>query len=218
MVFKENKIRPTVLTKSIEVVDAANNSTGNIEIKVFETISKEKIGKVIRWQQSKARLGTHMTKDVSQLAYSTKKIRKQKGSGTARARNKGATHFRGGATVHGPDHRQYEYIINKKEKLLGLQHAISAKVLNKEILILKEIRLDGTVKSFKGFLKIHEINTQKILIVDKEKNSMILKSINNVYGVDFLPTMGLNVESVAKTTKLIFSENALMELKERGII
>ena len=72
---------------NLNVKDTTDKVVRNISVKVFEKISRDKIAKIIRWQQSKARLGTHNTRDVSELSYSTKKLRKQKGGGCARGSN-----------------------------------------------------------------------------------------------------------------------------------
>lgn len=206
----------------LNVRDYSDKVIKNIEVKVFEKISNDKIAKVIKWQQSKARLGTHNTRDVSELSYSTKKLRKQKGGGCARHRNKGATQFRGGAKVHGPEGRKYDYSINKKERLLGLKHALGMKVHQNHFIVMQELNsINGTVKSFKAFLQQHKIPTESLLILDvagNENNLNILKSINNVYKANFLPTVGLNVESIVRNTMIVCSENALIQLKERGIL
>ncbi len=218
MEFKSNKIRPVVASKTFEVKGKDNKTESKIDLCFFEKISFERISEVLRWQMSKQREGTHQTKDVSQLSYSTKKLRKQKGGGVARARNKGATHFRGGATVHGPDDRKYEYHLNKKARVLGLKHSLSLKVKNEDLLIFKQIHMESTVKSFKEFLKKNQIEEKKILFVDLEKQESILHAINNVHNVNFLPVIGLNVASIEKSRKIIFSENAILDLKKRGIL
>lgn len=215
-----NKKKPVVNICNLEIKDHHNKVKNNIEVNIFETIEKEKIAKVIRWQMAKARLGTHNTKDVSELAYSTKKLRKQKGGGCARFRNKGATQFRGGATVHGPDDRIYSYSINKKEKLLGLKHALGLKVHQKEILILEKIDLASTVRSLKEFCTRYDLDLKKssFLIIDNEKKENILKAINNIHNVNYLPLTGVNVQSIIKNEKLILSEDALMQLKAKGVL
>ena len=204
---------------SVDVKNQKNTVVKKIDLNVIVNWEMEKISKVITWQQSIKRLGTHNTKDVSEIAYSTKKIRKQKGGGCARARNKGAVQFRGGATIFGPDGRKYDYKINKKEKVLGLKHAMSLKIQKKELFILDKIDFSAsTVKAFLEFKKIHGIETNSVLLVDREKNEKILKSINNIHEANFLPVVGINVLSVVENQILILSEEALKTLQERGII
>jgi len=204
---------------SADVKNHKSEVVKKVSLTVLANWEMEKISKVVKWQQSIRRLGTHNTKDVSEIAYSTKKLRKQKGGGCARARNKGAVQFRGGATIFGPDGRKYDYKINKKEKVLGLKHALSLKVEKKELFILDTIDFTAsTVKALLEFKKIHGIKTNSLLLVDSEKNEKILKSINNIHEANFLPVVGINVLSVVENQILIMSENALKTLQERGVI
>lgn len=203
----------------INVRNSKNENLKEISINVFDEISMEKISKIIKWQQSKARLNNTHTKDVSEVVYSTKKLRNQKGGGCARHRNKGAVQFRGGATIFGPEGRNYEYKINKKEKVLGLKHALSLKVKNSELLVVDEINFkNSTVKEFFNFKKIYNIDTNSILIIDEEKSLTILKAINNLYEPNFLPVVGINVLSIVKNQILIITEKALKVLQERGVL
>jgi large subunit ribosomal protein L4 len=97
-----------LLSIKVDVKNRRNEIVKQISLNTLEEVQVEKIAKVVKWQQSNARVGTHNTKDVSELAYSTRKLRKQKGGGCARFRNKGAVQFRGGATIFGPDGRLYD--------------------------------------------------------------------------------------------------------------
>lgn len=203
---------------SLEVKNQENKFLKNLEVSVIKNVEIEKIATVIKWQRSKKRLGTHTTKDVSEISYSTRKIRKQKGGGCARARNKGAPHFRGGATIFGPDGRKYTYSLNKKVRLLGLKHAISLKIKKKQIIILDKIDFNNRVKSFKEFKSKLSIKTNSILMVDVEKNSKVLMAINNLSQTNFLPVIGINVLSILKNKLLICTENVIDVLKKRGVL
>jgi large subunit ribosomal protein L4 len=212
---KEKEILPVEL----KIKNNENKEIKTILVNTVKEVEISKITKVVKWQQSNLRLGTHTTKDVSEINYSTKKLRKQKGGGCARARNKGAVHFRGGATIFGPDGRKYDYKINKKEKTLGLQHALSFKIKEQKFLVIENLNFDsGTVKAFLQFKKIFDIKTNSILFIDNEKNNFILKAINNLHESNFLPVMGINVLSVIKNDILICTEGALKVLNERGVL
>ena len=203
----------------IDVKDVKNQVVNQVSVNVVEKVEIEKISKVIKWQQSKLRLGTHNTKDVSEISYSTRKLRAQKGGGCARFRNKGAVQFRGGATIFGPDGRVYEYKINKKERVLGLQHAISLKIENKELVVVKEMDFkQSTVKEFIQFKKNYGINTNSVLLIDEEKSMTILKAISNIHEANFLPIVGINVLSLINNKFVIITANALKALQERGVL
>jgi large subunit ribosomal protein L4 len=206
-------------THKMNIKNKKNENLKEEEITTFMEISLDKISKVIKWQQSKSRSGTHNTKDVSEISYSTRKLRAQKGGGCARARNKGAVQFRGGATIFGPDGRKYDYKINKKEKLLGLKHAFSLKVKNKEIIIIDKLEFNNiSVKEFLHFKKQMNLNTNSILFVDNCKNENLLKSINNIKEANFLPVVGINVLSIIENKFLICTEEAFKILKMRGVL
>ena len=219
-VKKNKRIKKEITGRlPFNVINNKNETVKKIDIKLIEKVEIEKISKVIKWQQSKIRLGTHNTKDVSELSYSTKKLRAQKGGGCARFRNKGAVQMRGGATIFGPDGRVYDYQINKKEKVLGLQHAISLKAENNELIIVNEIDFKtSTVKEFISFKKSFNIDTNSVLLIDKEKSMTILRAISNLHETNFLPVVGINVLSLIDNKFLIITEGAVEALKERGVL
>lgn len=207
-----------MLQHKLDIKDNTNKVVSQVSVNLVK-VEIEKISKVIKWQQSKARLGTHNTKDVSEISYSTKKLRAQKGGGCARFRNKGAVQFRGGATIFGPDGRIYDYKINKKEKLLGLKHAISLKIDNKELLVIKDMNFKkSTVKEFLEFKKNYGIETNSVLLIDEEKSLTILRAINNIHEANFLPVVGVNVLSLINNKFVIMTENALKTLQTRGVL
>jgi large subunit ribosomal protein L4 len=203
----------------INIKNMKNENIKEEEINIFHEIKLEKISKVIKWQKSKKRLGNHNTKDVSEISYSTRKLRAQKGGGCARFRNKGAVQFRGGATIFGPDGREYDYKINKKERLLGLKHAISLKVKNKEVIIIDKLEFKNiSVKEFLHFKKQLSLDTNSILFVDKTKNDNVLKSISNIVEANFLPIIGINVLSLIENKFLVCTEEAFRVLQKRGAL
>jgi large subunit ribosomal protein L4 len=208
-----------MLQHKIDIKDNTNKVVNQVSVNLVEKVEIEKISKVIKWQQSKIRSATHNTKDVSEIAYSTKKLRAQKGGGCARFRNKGAVQFRGGATIFGPDGRVYDYKINKKERVLGLQHAISLKIQNKELVVVKEMDFkQSTVKEFLQFKKNYGIETNSVLLIDEEKSMTILKAISNIHEANFLPIVGINVLSLIDNKFVIITANALKVLQERGVL
>lgn len=208
-----------MLQHKIDVKNNKNEVISQIAVNLVKKVEIEKISKVIKWQQSKRRLGTHNTKDVSEISYSTKKLRAQKGGGCARFRNKGAVQFRGGATIFGPDGRIYDYKINKKERLLGLKHAISLKIENKELLVVEDIEFKkSTVKEFLNFKKSYHIETNSVLLIDEEKSISILKAISNINEANFLPIVGINVLSLIENKFIIITAGALKTLQERGVL
>jgi ribosomal protein L4 len=112
-----------------------------------------------------------------------------------------------------------DYMINKKERQLGLQHALSLKIQKKEFFIIENLQFENsTVKEFFHFKKIHNIDSNSVLLIDNEKNQMVLKAIGNIHEANFLPIIGINVLSVIQNKFVICTEKALTVLQERGIL
>mgnify|MGYP003323392843 CR=1 FL=1 len=99
--------------------------------------------RVVTWQLSKRRSGTHKVKERGEIKGSTKKIMAQKGSGGARHSTRKVNLFRGGGVAFGPKPRDYSTKLPKKIRTLGLKHALSAKVKNDELIILDEAKLSS---------------------------------------------------------------------------
>jgi len=113
-----------------DVLTLDNKKAGSIDLddKVFGIeVKHDVLARVVNWQLAKRRSGNHKTKGISEIAGSTAKPWRQKGTGRARQGSKRATQWRGGQTVFGPVVRSHEYRLNKKVRKLGLRTALSSK-------------------------------------------------------------------------------------------
>jgi len=170
---------------------------------------------VVQYHQSNARGGLAKTKARWEMNWSTKKVRKQKGSGRARAGSRGMPHWKGGYVVFGPTGRDYSYTIPKTKKRKALLMCLTNKLQEKQLIIVDS--LDVEKPNTKYFLKVCEnlnIN-EHALFVDCDKNDNFYFSMRNVIKFNFLPLMGLNVLSLAKANQLVITENALKFLEEK---
>ncbi|MFN9111170.1 MAG: 50S ribosomal protein L4, partial [Bacteroidota bacterium] len=107
---------------------------------------------VIEFHNGQSRQATYGTKNRSELNYSTKKLRRQKGSGRSRVGPRGAPQYRKGAVVFGPDGRTYDISIPKKKKTKALAMCLTKKLVDNEILFLDQIKMEK-IKT-KGFIEI----------------------------------------------------------------
>lgn len=171
--------------------------------------------RVVEWQRAKARAGTHKTKGVSEIRGTTKKPWNQKGTGRARAGSLRSPQFRGGAVIFGPVVRSHEYSLPKKIRALGLKMALSSKVAENNVFVLK----DATLKSAKtkDFAQTAEkFGWKSALIIDGEAvDANLVKATANLHKINVLPTIGANVLDILKHDTLVLTESAIKKLEER---
>lgn len=171
------------------------------------------IYKLILWQRAVLRAPIAHTKQLSEVSGSTRKIYKQKGTGSARHGSNRRVQFRGGAVVFGPNNKRcFEYKLNKKEKKLALQHVLAHMYHNNLMLVIKNIALNTykTSKFFDHFCNFKISKKSKVLFIDKkiEKNfSLASRNIVNVKGVSSLNATALDILNHGN---LIFSEEGLL--------
>jgi len=156
------------------------------------------------------RQGTHSSKGKGELSGSTRKIKKQKGTGTARAGSIKNPLFRGGGRVFGPKPRDYSFKLNKKVKQLARKSALSYKASTNNIIILEDFSLD-TPKT-KEIIKMGNnlnITNKKSVFVLPEQNNNIYLSSRNVYGVEVVIASELSTYRIMKASTLILVESAV---------
>jgi large subunit ribosomal protein L4 len=156
------------------------------------------------------RQGTHKAKERGEVAGSTRKIKRQKGTGTARAGNIRNPLFRGGGRVFGPKPRYYGFKLNKKVKQLARKSALSYKASANNIIVLEDFSLEAP--KTKEFLKIGtnlNIPDKKSIFVLPEQNNNIYLSSRNVQGVEVVTAAELNTYKIMKASKLILVESAV---------
>ncbi|HLN21491.1 MAG TPA: 50S ribosomal protein L4 [Bacteroidales bacterium] len=156
------------------------------------------------------RQGTHKAKERGEVAGSTRKIKKQKGTGTARAGNIRNPLYRGGGRIFGPKPRFYGFKLNKKVKQLARKSALSYKASANSIIVLEDFSLESP--KTKEIIKIgNNLNFGKknSLFVLPEQNNNIYLSSRNVPGVEVVTAAELNTYKIMKASKLILVESAV---------
>tara|TARA_B100001778_G_scaffold230990_1_gene192241 strand:- start:2165 stop:2794 length:630 start_codon:yes stop_codon:yes gene_type:complete len=157
------------------------------------------------------RQGTNSTKQRSFIKGSTKKIKKQKGTGTARAGNIKNPIFRGGGRVFGPLPRDYKQKVNKKVKNLARKSALSLKAKENAIKVLDKFDLKKPqTKGFTKILKLFGLNDKKSLVVLGESNKNVYLSSRNLKNSKVIIASELNTYSISNASNLILDESALM--------
>ncbi len=161
------------------------------------------------------RQGTHKAKERGEITGSTRKIKKQKGTGTARAGSIKSGVFRGGGRMFGPRPRKYNIKLNKKVKALARKSALSGKVAAEQVMILEDFTFDTPKTSeFVNILNNLELTGKKTLLVTGDKDDALLLSSRNIQRAGVTRVQDLNVYDVLNAKVLILSENSIEKIKE----
>jgi len=160
------------------------------------------------------RQGTHKAKPRSEIIGSTRKIKKQKGTGTARAGSIKSPLFRGGGRTFGPLPRDYSFKLNKKVRKLAKKSVFSSKMANKSILVLDQFSFDkpSSKKCIKMLMDLG-ISSMKSLLISESKNNNLLLSSKNVKKVSVLNSDELNIYSLMNANKIVISEAAIKKIE-----
>ena len=160
------------------------------------------------------RQGTHKSKERSEIKGSTRKIKKQKGTGTARAGSIKNPLFRGGGRVFGPSPRDYSQKVNKKVKRLARKSALSIKAKDNSIIILEDFKFsEPKTTSYTNVLKALNIEGKKSLLVLGEPNKNVYLSSRNLRNSKVITNSELNTYKITNAGSLILSESAIVELE-----
>jgi large subunit ribosomal protein L4 len=159
------------------------------------------------------RQGTHKAKEKWEISLSTKKIKKQKGTGTARAGSAKSPVFRGGGRVFGPKPRNYTFKLNKKVKEVARYSAYSDKVANGALFVIEDFNLDKpNTKQYINILKNLDV-TGKSLMVTADYNNNIYLSGRNVPKASVMNVKDVNTYAIIYADVLVISENSVNKLK-----
>ncbi len=169
----------------------------------------------VKQYRANQRQGTHSSKERSDLSGSRRKIKKQKGTGTARAGDIKNPLFRGGARVFGPEPRYYGFKLNKKVKTLARKSALTYKATDKNIIILEDFKMQNPkTKDMISILKNLDIDKKKALFLTAEKDDNTCMASRNIPYVKVLSAAALNTYQVLDAQKLIITVSALKEIEE----
>jgi large subunit ribosomal protein L4 len=161
------------------------------------------------------RQGTHKSKERSELSGSTKKLKKQKGTGSARYGDVKSPVFKGGGRVFGPKPRDYNFKLNKKLKRLARRSALSYKVLDQQIIVLEDFTFDSPrTKSFKAILDSFKIDYSKTLFVMPAVDTNVVLSSRNIQRTKVTTVGSLNTYDILNASKLFISESSLKTIEE----
>jgi large subunit ribosomal protein L4 len=171
--------------------------------------------RMVRYQELKRQAGTHKSKTRWEIKATSKKMYRQKGTGSARHGNKAAPQFRGGGKAFGPVVRSHAIDLPKKVRALALRHALSAKAKADAIMIVDDLaaadaKTKGLARQFAG------LGLSNALIVGgSEIDAGFGRASRNIPEVDVLPIQGINVLDILRRRTLVLTRAALQALEER---
>ena len=160
------------------------------------------------------RQGTHKAKERAEITGSTRKIKKQKGTGTARAGSIKNPLFRGGGRVFGPRPRNYSFSLNKKLRKLARKSALTYKANDKEITILEDLKFDQPkTKDFLSLMENLKMTDGKTLFVISDNDKNVYLSARNIQAARIMPANQLTTYDILKAKRLVIAEGAIEKIE-----
>eukprot|EP01136_Pigoraptor_vietnamica_P007463 Opistho-1_new@41688 len=161
------------------------------------------------------RQGTHKAKERAEVAGSTRKIKKQKGTGTARAGSAKNPLFKGGGTVFGPRPRSYSFKLNKTVKRLARKSAFSIKAKESNLVVVEDFNFETpNTKNFVNVLKALGLENKKSLFVLGESNKNVYLSSRNLKASSVVTNSELSTYAILNANNLVLSEGSLEGIVE----
>ena len=161
------------------------------------------------------RQGTHSSKERNAITGSRRKLKRQKGTGTARVGDIKNPIFRGGGRAFGPHPRDYGFKLNKKVKKLARRSALTYKVKDKEVMILEDFNFESPkTKKFLEFLGYFDLTDKKTLLVLPETDENILLSSRNIQNAKVINASNLNTYDILNANKLLIAESSMKEIEK----
>ena len=162
-----------------------------------------------------ARQGTHKSKQRNEVAGSTRKLKRQKGTGGARSGSILSPLFPGGGRVFGPVPRPYSLKLNKKLKTQARRSALSYKMKDEAIKVVEDFAIEAPrTKTIVAMMNGLKVSDKKILVVLPESNRNILLSARNLQNVKVIPAANLNTYDVMNASSVLIAEGAVNVINE----
>lgn len=204
---------------TVDVLNIQGEKTGRtVELpgEIFEiTPNEHAMYLSVKQYLARQRQGTHKAKEKGEVSFSTRKIKRQKGTGTARAGSLKNPLFRKGGRVFGPRPRTYDIRLNKKVKQLARRSALSAKAQAGQLIVLEDFTLETPkTKEFVNILNNLQASQKALVVVSGYDHNLYLSS-RNIQDACVVNASDLNTYEILNANKLIISENAVSMIGEK---
>ena len=205
---------------NLNVYNRQGESVGTVEVDPAEfggAVNRQLLHDVVLMYLANQRAGTHSTLRRGEVAGSTKKLFRQKGTGNARVGNRRTNKRRGGGTAKGPKPRDYEYHLPKKAVRAATRMALLSKFQDQEAMVLDELNVSEVkTKPMAEILKALKLKDTTCLIGTAGRDDNVYKSARNIAGVAVLPASQMNAYMVLRQKKLLLTRAALDELRKNA--
>ena len=203
----------------IKVLDITGKDTGR-KVELNDAVygiepNKHAVYLDVKQYLANQRQGTHKAKERAEITGSTRKIKKQKGTGTARAGSIKNPLFKGGGRVFGPRPRSYSFKLNKNLKRLARKSAFSIKAAEANILVVEDFNFDApNTKNYINVLKSLSLDNKKSLVVLGESNKNVYLSSRNLKASSVVMHSELSTYGILNTNTLVLAESAISKIEE----
>lgn len=202
----------------VPVFNRRGDSVGSLSIDPADfggKISKQLLHDCVLMYRANQRAGTHSTLRRGEVAGSTKKLFRQKGTGNARVGPRRTNKRRGGGTAKGPKPRDYSYSMPKKAMRIATRMAILSKLADNEVVVVEDLAFDAPkTKEMAVVLKALKLDGVSCLIGTDTEQTAVYKSGRNIRGVGVLPTDRMNAYEVLRRKRLVLTKAALEKLRK----
>lgn len=198
----------------VSVLDIQGKDTGR-KVELSDAVfgiepNKHAVYLDVKQYLANKRQGTHKAKERAEIAGSTRKIKKQKGTGTARAGSIKSPVFKGGGRVFGPRPKDYSFKLNKNLKRLARKSALSIQAKDNNILVVEDFNFEAPkTKSFVSVLQALGIENKKSLFVLGDSNNNVYLSSRNLKGSKTVTNSSLSTYELLNANKVVLSESSL---------
>ena len=203
----------------VKVLDINGKDTGRT-VQLSDSVfaiepNKHAIYLDVKQYLANQRQGTHKAKERNEVAGSTRKIKKQKGTGTARAGSAKNPLFKGGGTVFGPRPRSYSFKLNKALKRLARKSAFSLKAQEENLVIVEDFTFETpSTKNFINVLKALGLDNKKALFVLGESNKNVYLSSRNLERASVITNSELSTYGILNSSKVVLTEGSVEGIVE----
>ena len=203
----------------VKVLDINGKETGR-KVQLSDSVfaiepNKHAVYLDVKQYLANQRQGTHKAKERAEVAGSTRKIKKQKGTGTARAGSAKNPLFKGGGTVFGPRPRSYSFKLNKSLKRLARKSAFSIKAKESNIVVVEDFNFETpNTKNFINVLKALGLENKKSLFVLGESNKNVYLSSRNLKASSVVTNSELSTYAILNANNLVLLEGSLEGIEE----
>ena len=200
----------------ITTLDGTGAGTVELDEAIFGLEPRaDLLARCVRWQLAKRQAGTHAVKNRSDVDRTTRKVYKQKGTGSARHGAASAPQFRGGGRAFGPQVRSHAHGLPKKVRALALRHALSSKARDASLIVVDDVTLPEpkTKALVERFGKLGLANA--LIVGGTEIETNFQRAARNIRNVDELPVQGINVYDILRREKLVLTKAAIDALEAR---